>query len=199
MTLFWLLITSWCTKIGFQAMMLIKGHILLCLYLFWIFLSFQQGLIWPQASTHNFYGCRGRQAFWHMLCRVITNSVSGTQLCWGCCSLSQTLHVASGCWHCSPPCCVSTLTSLAGPNQHSYCSAFPPALLWHQQHGLLGFCAQPPLCPMCRWLLVVMHPVVSMCSLDFGRSWRLLLIKQRMEFKVALSAWLTLLGSQVIH
>lgn len=180
-------------------MMLIKGHIRLCLYLFWIFLSFQQGLIWPQASTHNFYGCRDRQAFWHMLCRVITNSVSGTQLCWGCCSLSQTLHVASGCWHCSPPCCVSTLTSLAGPNQHSYCSAFPPAPLWHQQHGLLGFCAQPPLCPMCRWLLAVMHPVVSMCSLDFGRSWRLLLIKQRMEFKVALSAWLTLLGSQVIH
>lgn len=142
-------------------MMLIKGHIFLCLYLPWIFLSFQQGLIWPQPSTHNFYGCRGRQAFWHVLCRVITNSVSGTQLCWGCCSLSQTLHAASGCWHCSPPCCVSTLPSLVGPNHHSYCFAFPPALLWHQQHGLLGSCPRPPPCPMCRWLPAVMHPGVS--------------------------------------
>lgn len=180
MTLFWLLITSWCTKIGFQAMMLIRGHNFLCLYLPWIFLSFQQGLIWPKASTHNFYGCRGRQAFWHMLCRVITNLVSGTQLCWGCCSLSQTLHGASGCWRCSPPCSVSTLPSLTGPNHHSYCFPCPSLASAARTAGLLP---RPPLCPMCRWLLVVMHPAVSMCSLDLGRYWRLLLIKERMEVK----------------
>ena len=153
-------------------MMLIKGHIFLCLYLPWLFLSFHQGLIWPKPSTHNFCVCGGRQAFWRVLCRVITNSVSGTQLCWGCCSLSQTLHAASGCWRCSPPRCLSTLRSLAGPKHH-YRFAFLPALLRHQQHGLPGSHAQPPLQPTCsRSFCCVIR------NFHLGRSWRLLLIKQ---------------------
>lgn len=195
MTLFWLLITSWCTKIGFQAMMLIRGHNFLCLYLPWIFLSFQQGLIWPKASTHNFYGCRGRQAFWHMLCRVITNLVSGTQLCWGCCSLSQTLHGASGCWRCSPPCSVSTLPSLTGPNHQLL---LPLPFLGISSPG----CWAPAPATPVPHVQVAPGGHASCCvnvQLRFGKILEVAPYKGEDGGQIALSAWLTLLASQVIH
>lgn len=99
-----------------------------------------------------------------MCCAESLQTWSPGHSCAGAAALSHrhslSLHAALGCWRCSPPHSASTLPLLAA-TKHSYRCAFLLALLQHQQQSLPGSSAQPPLCPVCRWLLVVIHSAMS--------------------------------------
>lgn len=65
-----------------------------------------------------------------------------------------------------------------------YRSAFLPACLWHQQHGLLGSCTGRP-CPPVQVAAGGHSFCCALWSSHLGRAWRLLLIKWMMEFEAA--------------